>query len=132
MPPSSKYFPGMAYLLSPCVCDVWSAINVFHWVEDISFNDCYPMNIPPRYNWNIVESGVKHHNLPMNIAVLVGFVIWLPFIFLFFWSFTQYCLCLLVVHSWLLLHFSFNVYYMQWLNDNKILYIFGGFIKIVC
>jgi hypothetical protein len=26
-------------------------------------------NLPPRYNWNIVESGVKHHQTNINVYV---------------------------------------------------------------
>jgi hypothetical protein len=34
-----------------------------HWAS--RFN-CFSLQIrPPRYNWNIVESGVKHHNLAL-------------------------------------------------------------------
>jgi len=29
----------------------------------------FPPSIPPRYNWNIVESGVKHHN-PLTLFVV--------------------------------------------------------------
>ena len=30
------------------------------------FSPCTPVSWPPRYNWNIVESGIKYHNLHRN------------------------------------------------------------------
>jgi len=47
--------------------------NVIKFVSDLSMvfsgysGFLHHYNWPPRYNWNIVESGVKHHNLtPWN------------------------------------------------------------------
>ena len=32
----------------------------------------HQLNWPPRYNWNIVESGIKHHNPnPNSIFILI-------------------------------------------------------------
>jgi len=51
-----------------------------------------PIKRPPRYNWNIVESGVKHHNpyYKQKYKTYIQYLIWLTFSncssgFLFLW-----------------------------------------------
>jgi len=49
-----------------------------------------PKNIPPRYSWNIVESGVKHHT-PLNLQL-----IW---VFIIMWLVIWYSLTLTLYHA---------------------------------
>ena len=42
------------------------------WILD---NAIVLINIPPRYNWNIIESGIKHHNTLTNIDIYTVYMI---------------------------------------------------------
>ena len=63
------YYLNMVINISPVLKDVLSYKNVllryvFIWTRCYySFGLCLFYRIPPRYGWNTVESGVKHHNL---------------------------------------------------------------------
>ena len=50
------------------VIDLWQ-VGGFLWV--LCF--LHQLNWPPRYNWNIVESDIKHHNLKFNPCILTFF-----------------------------------------------------------
>ena len=69
------------YLYSQCLSSlmlwVWIPLmvrytqyNIMRWSLSVVFSGfLHQLNRPPRYNWNIVESGVKHHN-PNPILIL--------------------------------------------------------------
>jgi hypothetical protein len=73
----ARLFKMLVYIYS----FLW--FNKLHCIAWIFFNDFgYPMYALPRYNWNIVESGVKHQN------PIYAFIFLVPKIFLL--CFIQY------------------------------------------
>ena len=46
------------------------SVNCDRWVVFSRYsNFLHQLNRPPRYSWNMVESGVKHHNLNPNATI---------------------------------------------------------------
>ena len=68
MKTAKYYYLNMVINISPVLKDVLSYKNVllpyvFIWTwYYYSFGICLFYRLPPRYGWNTVESGVKHHN----------------------------------------------------------------------
>jgi hypothetical protein len=42
----------------------------YEWAPDVFSGFLHQWNRPPQYNWNIVESGIKHHNPSPSLALL--------------------------------------------------------------
>jgi len=112
-------------VLDTTVCD-----KVRRWTCDRSVvffeYSCFlhQLNRLPRYNWNIVESGVKHHNYnPPNSLFLdkhqtsVNFFnenkrIWCCLLNTFYWALIFYlCVWSIWFHFYIMILFHANLYY---------------------